>query len=142
MFVDKRLAANRENWNDRTIIHLGSRFYDFERWLCEQPGPRRREVDALGDVTGLRLVHLQCHFGLDTLAWARAGALVTGLDFSPNAIAAANNIAERAGLGDRAEFVCAEVFQALNALRHARFDIVYVSLGALSWLPDVDRWAE
>jgi len=140
--VDERLAANRENWDDRTIIHLGSHFYDVERWLREQRGPRPREVAALGDVAGLRLVHLQCHFGLDTLAWARAGALVTGLDFSPNAIAAAKNIAERSGLGDRAEFVCAEVYQALDALRHARFDIVYVSLGALCWLPDVDRWAE
>ncbi|MGO9874553.1 MAG: class I SAM-dependent methyltransferase [Acidimicrobiia bacterium] len=140
--MDERLAANRENWNDRTIIHLGSQFYDVDRWLREQRGPRPREVHALGDVNGLRLVHLQCHFGLDTLAWARAGALVTGLDFSPQAIAAAKDIAERAGLGDRAEFVCAEVYQALDALRHAKFDIVYVSLGALCWLPDVDRWAE
>jgi SAM-dependent methyltransferase len=142
MIMDQRMAANRENWNDRTAIHLGSAFYDVDRWLREQRGPRPRELEALGDVTGLRLVHLQCHFGLDTLAWARAGALVTGLDFSPPAIAAATDIAERAGLGDRAEFVCAEVYEAIEATGYATFDIVYVSLGALCWLSDVDRWAE
>jgi hypothetical protein len=75
-------ASNRANWDERTTIHLGSRFYDVEGWLRDGRGPRRREVEALGDVTGLHLLHLQCHFGLDTLAWARAGAQVTGLDFS------------------------------------------------------------
>jgi SAM-dependent methyltransferase len=140
--VDEHLAANRENWNDRTAIHLRSHFYDVEGWLRAAPGPDPRERDALGDVTGLRLVHLQCHFGLDTLAWARAGARVTGLDFSPSAIAAARDIAQRAGLADRADFVCANVYDALDALGRTTFDIVYISLGALCWLPSVDRWAE
>jgi SAM-dependent methyltransferase len=92
-------------------------------------------------VSGLRLLHLQCHFGLDTLAWARAGARVTGLDFAPSAVAAARDIAQRAGLAERAEFVCADVYDAVGALGHAEFDIVYVSLGALCWLPSVERWA-
>ncbi len=87
-------------------------------------------------------MHLQCHFGLDTLAWARAGAQVTGLDFSPVAIDAARDIARRAGLADRAEFVCANAYDAIDALGPTRFDVVYVSLGALCWLPSVDRWAE
>ena len=95
----------------------------------------------LGDVAGLRLLHLQCHFGLDTLAWARAGAHVTGLDFSPAAIDAAREIALRAGLSDRSEFVCSDVYDATTALDHATFDVVYVSLGALCWLPNIDRWA-
>jgi 2-polyprenyl-3-methyl-5-hydroxy-6-metoxy-1,4-benzoquinol methylase len=95
--MDPRVAQNRENWDDRTQIHLGSKFYDVERWLRDQPGPRAREIEALGDVSGLRLLHLQCHFGLDTLQWARAGATVTGLDFSPAAIEAARDIATRAG---------------------------------------------
>ena len=95
----------------------------------------------LGDVAGLRLLHLQCHFGLDTLAWARAGAHVTGLDFSPAAIDAAREIARRAGLSERSEFVCSDVYDATTALDHATFDVVYVSLGALCWLPSVDRWA-
>jgi SAM-dependent methyltransferase len=139
--MDKLLAQNRANWDDRTGIHLGSKFYDVERWLREEPGPRTREIAALGDVTGLRLLHLQCHFGLDTMQWARAGAVVTGLDFSPAAIEAARDIAKRAGLADRAEFVCSDVYRATSALADATFDIVYVSLGALCWLPSIDTWA-
>lgn len=134
-------AANRANWDERTAIHLRSRFYDVEQWLRDRPGPPRRETEALGEVTGLHLLHLQCHFGLDTLAWARAGAHVTGLDFARSAVAAARDIAERAGLSERAKFVCADVYDAVEALGHAQFDIVYVSLGALCWLPSVDRWA-
>ena len=110
--------------------------------MREERGPRPRELEWLGDVTDLRLVHLQCHFGLDTLAWARAGARVTGVDFSHVAIDAAQEIALRARLADRAEFVCSDVYDAVDALGGARFDVVYVSLGALCWLPSIDRWAE
>lgn len=138
---EERRAANRANWDERAAVHLRSRFYDVEGWLRDKPGPSRREAEALGDVAGLRLLHLQCHFGLDTLAWARAGARVTGLDFSPAAVAAARDIAERAGLAGRSDFVCADVYDAVEALGHAEFDIVYVSLGALCWLPSVERWA-
>ncbi len=136
------LAANRRNWDERVHVHLASRFYDVEGWLADRPGPRARELDALGDVDGLDLVHLQCHFGLDTLAWADAGARVTGLDFSPEAVRAAAHLADRAGLGDRAAFVCAEVYDAAEVLAPRTFDIVYVSLGALVWLPSVGRWAD
>jgi SAM-dependent methyltransferase len=139
--VDERLAANLASWNDRTGIHVESHFYDVEGWLRDERGPREREIEALGDVAGLRLLHLQCHFGLDTLAWARAGAGVTGLDFSPAAIAAARDIAARAGLTDRSRFVCANVYDAVDVLEAETFDIVYVSLGALCWLPSADRWA-
>jgi SAM-dependent methyltransferase len=139
---DDWLAANRANWDDRTPIHLESAFYDVEGWLAAGTRSHPWEADALGDVTGLRLVHLQCHFGKDTLDWARAGALVTGLDFSPAAITAARHLADRAGLADRARFVCADVLHAAEALDHETFDVVYVSLGALCWLPSVRRWAE
>lgn len=135
------IARNRANWDDRVPIHVASRFYDVERWLQDRPGPRRRELDALGDVAGLDVVHLQCHFGLDTLAFANAGATVTGLDFSSAAIAQARTLAERAGLVDRARFVEADVLRAAEALAPDQFDVVYVSLGALCWLPSVDRWA-
>lgn len=109
--------------------------------MRDERGPRPREVEVLGDVSGLRLLHLQCHFGLDSLAWARAGALVTGIDFSPAAVDAARDIADRAGLSDRATFVCGDVRDAVETLGDETFDIVYVSLGALCWLPSVDRWA-
>ena len=111
-------------------------------WLSRAPGPRPREVDALGDVAGLRLVHLQCHLGLETLQFAQAGARVTGLDFSPAAIRAAQDLAERSGLSDRARFVCADVYDAVGALEAQTFDVVYVSAGSLCWLPSVERWAE
>jgi SAM-dependent methyltransferase len=139
---DDRLLANRANWDDRVPIHAASRFYDVEGWLAEARGPREREVEALGDVAGLDLVHLQCHFGMDTLAFARAGAQVTGLDFSANAIAEARSLAERAGLADVSRFVEADVLDAAAALAPDTFDVVYVSLGALTWLPSVQRWAE
>jgi 2-polyprenyl-3-methyl-5-hydroxy-6-metoxy-1,4-benzoquinol methylase len=134
--------ANRRWWQAAVPVHLASDFYDVEGWLADGRGPRPREVEVLGDVAGLDLVHLQCHFGQDTLAWARAGATVTGLDFSEVAIAAARGLAERAGLADRADFVCAPVAEATSALGGRSFDVVYVSLGALCWLPSVDEWAE
>ena len=135
------LDANRSWWDASVPVHLASAFYDVEGWLAEGRGPRVREAKLLGDVSGLDLVHLQCHFGKDTLSWARAGATVTGLDFSPTAIEAARALAERAGLTDRADFVCAPVQEATTALGGRTFDIAYVSLGALCWLPSVEEWA-
>jgi SAM-dependent methyltransferase len=140
--LESKLAANRLSWDERVPIHATSRFYDVERWLEERAGPRPREVEALGDVAGLELVHLQCHFGLDTLAWADAGARVTGVDFSSAAVGAARDLAKRAGLADRSTFVCAEVYDAARILAPRSFDLVYVSLGALCWLPSVARWAD
>ena len=135
------LSANQANWDERVSTHLKSAFYDVEGWLRRCPGPEPRELAVLGDVAGQQFLHLQCHFGLDTLAWARAGAVVTGLDFSPAAIAAAQDLAQRAGLSERSRFVCADVYKASEALAGRVFDIVYVNLGALCWLPSVDSWA-
>jgi SAM-dependent methyltransferase len=140
--LETYFTANRLNWDNRTEVHLASSFYDVEGWLADRRGPDRREASLLGDVSDLRLVHLQCHFGLDTLGWARAGANVVGLDFSPAAVDAARDIAGRAALADKAEFVCANVLDAVQALGGRVFDIVYVSLGALCWLPSVEGWAE
>ena len=139
--MDPKLAANRANWDDRVDVHLASEFYDVEGWLAGSRDPRQWEAEAIGDVAGLDLVHLQCHFGLDTLMWAHVGANVTGVDFSGKAIAAATELAERAGLADRARFVEANVLLVSEALDGATFDLVYVSLGALCWLPSVDQWA-
>jgi SAM-dependent methyltransferase len=136
------LATNRANWDDRVPIHVASKFYDVEEWLRNRPGPRRSwERELLGDVDGLDVVHLQCHFGLDTLSLANAGARVTGVDFSGAAIAEARSLAVRAGLADRARFVEADVLDAAQALRGEQYDLAYVSLGALCWLPNVGQWA-
>jgi SAM-dependent methyltransferase len=91
-------------------------------------------------VAGKRLVHLQCHFGLDTLSWAREGASVVGLDFSQPAVATAQRLADELALDAR--FVASDVFEARQALERERFDVVYTGLGALNWLGDLDRWAE
>jgi SAM-dependent methyltransferase len=130
---------NREFWDERVPIHVPSAFYDVEGFLAGASALRSFELAELGDVEGLDLVHPQCHFGLDTLSWARQGARVTGLDFSAPAIEAARDLARRAGLP--AEFVHADVYDAAEALGDRRFDVVYTGLGAINWLPDVTRWA-
>ena len=139
--MDERLATNRANWDDRVPVHLSSNFYDVEGWLSSERLPLARERAILGDVTGKTLVHLQCHLGLETLQWARAGAIVTGVDFSPSAIEAAMSLRERTGLSSRSSFICCDVYDAHVALAGNVFDIVYVSIGSLGWLPDVGRWA-
>lgn len=136
------LAVNRANWDDRAAIHVASTFYDIEGWLRDEPGPLALERSALGDVEGLSLVHLQCHIGTDTLRWARVGATVTGVDFSAAAVKEATTLAERAGLTARARFLCANVYDSPEILGGERFDVVYVSLGSLCWLPSIERWAE
>ncbi len=138
--MDPRLVSNRRNWDSRVAVHANSRFYGVAGWLHNELGPPSREIEALGDLEGKTLVHLQCHFGMDTLSWARAGAIVTGVDFSRRAINEATSLAERAGLSDHSSFVYANVYDAARVLREQRFDVVYVSLGSLCWLPDVFAW--
>ena len=136
--VDWR-ALNRANWDDRVPVHLASSFYDLAGFRAGASSLRPFEVSEVGDVAGCRLVHLQCHIGLDTLSWARRGALVSGLDFSAPAIDAASSLA--ASLGLEATFVVSDVYDAVAALGGQRFDIVYTGIGALVWLPDIPRWA-
>jgi SAM-dependent methyltransferase len=131
--------ANRAMWDERVPIHVGSDFYDLDGFLAGASPLRPFELDEVGDVAGKRLVHLQCHFGLDTLDWARRGAQVVGLDFSGEAVAAARDVASRAGID--AEFVEANVYDAVTALGGRTFEIVYTGLGAIIWLPDIVRWA-
>jgi SAM-dependent methyltransferase len=139
--MDPRVVANRANWDDRVPVHVASSHYDVDGWLASRIGPRPEELEALGDVAGLDLVHLQCHFGMDTLAFARAGARVVGVDFSAVAIAEARSLADRAVLTERARFVEADVSRAADAVGGQTYDIVYVSLGALCWLPNITQWA-
>jgi SAM-dependent methyltransferase len=140
--MDNWLDANRANWEDRAVIHVTSKFYDIEGWLRAEPGPSPLERSALGDVEGLSLVHLQCHIGTDTLRFARVGATVTGIDFSAAAVREATTLAQRAGLADRSRFLCANVYDAPDVLGPQRFDVVYVSLGSLGWLPRIEEWAQ
>jgi SAM-dependent methyltransferase len=130
---------NRAFWDERVPIHTASEFYDVEGFKAGREPLEDFELADLGDVNGLSLVHLQCHFGLDTLSWARHGADVTGLDFSAPAIDAARRLA--VDIGVDAAFVCADVYDAPEVLGGRSFDIVYVNVGAINWLPDIRRWA-
>ncbi len=133
-------AANRELWDELTAIHERSAFYDVEGFLAGALSLTAPELDELGpSVPGKRLLHLQCHIGLDTLSWARLGATVTGVDFSGRAIALARRLAAQTGLP--ATFVESDLY-ALSAKLDERFDIVFTSWGAICWLPDLQRWAQ
>jgi len=133
-------ALNRANWDDRVPIHLASRTYDLAGFRAGREWLSPFELAEVGDVSGKRLVHLQCHIGLDVLSWARHGALASGLDFSAPAIEAARSLA--AELDIPASFVVSEVYDAVAAFAGQRFDIVYASGGSLVWLPDIPRWAK
>ena len=133
------IALNRAMWDEVVPIHVASEFYDVAGFKSGRVGVEAFELAEMGDVSGLELVHLQCHFGIDTLEWARRGAGVVGLDFSEAAVAAARRLA--ADMGIDAEFVAADVYRSVEALGHRTFDVVYTGLGALIWLPDLVRWA-
>ena len=135
------LAVNRANWDERVPLHVDSDFYDVPGFLAGADTLRPFEPAEIGPVAGKRLLHLQCHFGLDTLSLARHGAAVTGLDFSAPAIETARRLAVEIGADD-ARFVVADVYSAPQALAGERFDVVYTGIGALHWLPDLDQWAK
>jgi SAM-dependent methyltransferase len=139
MTLDPFRWANRSHWNDKAEFNLKT--WDVAAFLAD-PDKLTTIVKVdrheLGEVRGKSLIHLQCHFGLDTLSWARLGADVTGVDFAPGAIAAAIDLAERAGLPAR--FVETDVYRTA-AVVSERFDIVYTSGGVLCWLPDIREWA-
>ena len=138
------LDANRDNWNDRASAHATRTGvgYQVQRYIDDRQllsDVVKFDLDRLGPVAGLRTVHLQCHIGTDTLSLARLGARVTGLDFSPVALDEARTLV--AETGDDVDFVEADVYSALSVLEPHSFDLVYTGIGALCWLPSVDRWA-
>jgi SAM-dependent methyltransferase len=133
------MEVNRLQWDERAPLHVASEFYDVDSFRAGKSTLRTVEIEEVGDVADRDLLHLQCHFGLDTLSWARRGAHVTGLDFSEPAIEAARALAKDEGIA--AQFVCANVYDAVVALEGRSYDVVYTGIGALCWLPDIDRWA-
>ena len=132
--------SNRRLWDAWTAINAASEFYDVASFRDERRPIRLAdyELAEVGEVAGKRLLHLQCHFGLDTLSWARVGAVVTGADFSPEAIALARRLA--AELAIPATFIESDLYELPDRL-DGTFDVVYTSRGVLGWLPDVERWA-
>jgi SAM-dependent methyltransferase len=141
---EKELRENRQLWEEWTPVNVGSAFYDAQRFRADPTDVRIADWQQaeVGDVTGKTLLHLQCHFGLDTLSWLRLGAArVTGVDFSPAAIAAARQLAAQVGLSERARFVESNIYDLPGPLAGERFDVVYTGCGALGWLPDLAPWA-
>lgn len=140
--VTEYLDVNRANWDDRVAAHVASADYAVRRFVDDPgfiSGVVRFDVPLLGDVRGLRGVHLQCHIGTDTVSLARLGASMTGLDFSAPAVAAAAELA--AATGADARFVQSDVYAAADVLPAGSFDVVYTGIGALCWLPDIRGWA-
>ena len=137
--LEASFAANQRLWDAWTAVHAEGEFYDVAGFREGGVRVRPYEIEALGDVTGKTLLHLQCHFGLDTLSWARLGAIVTGVDFSPASIRVARELAADIGVTD-ARFVESNVYQ-LPVRLGDEFDIVYTSRGVLGWLPDIRGWA-
>jgi len=140
--LQEQFAANRANWDEAVGIHLAAKSYDLTALRSGRGQLHPIEEAEVGPVGGKRVLHLQCHFGRDTLILAQRGAEVVGLDFSEAAIVAARRLAEEIGLAARSRFVLANVYEASKSIPEpASFDLVYVTWGALCWLPDIGAWA-
>jgi SAM-dependent methyltransferase len=137
--VDRYLASNQSLWDEWAELHAQGDWYDLDSVRRGADKLRMYEVEEVGDVSGLTMLHLQCQIGTDSIAWARRGAKVTGVDFSPRAVEIANSLAKE--LGVDATFVCSDVMRLPEKLA-GTWDVVYTSRGVLGWLPDLAAWAE
>jgi len=135
--------VNRANWDERVGVHLGPRGYDLSDLRAGHRRLNAIEEAELPPVAGKRVLHLQCHFGADSLTLAQRGAEMVGLDFSGLAVDAARVLAGELGLADRARFVQADVYDTLQVIAGLHsFDMVFVTWGAITWLPDIERWTQ
>ncbi|MDX2359287.1 MAG: class I SAM-dependent methyltransferase [Crocinitomicaceae bacterium] len=129
---------NKESWNERTKAHVKSAFYDNDNFIKGKNSLNSIELEMLGDLEGKSVLHLQCHFGQDTISLTRLGATATGVDLSDEAINTAQELAQKTN--SDATFVCCDIYDLPNHLE-GQFDIVFTSYGTIGWLPDMDRWA-
>jgi len=132
------IKVNKKSWDKRAEWHVKSDFYNMDGFMKGETSLREIELELLGDIKGKSVLHLQCHFGQDTLSLERLGAVTTGVDFSAKAIDEANNITKELGLKSR--FVCSDIYE-LPKVMDEQFDIVFTSYGTIGWLPDIDKWA-
>lgn len=132
------LAVNKESWNQRTKVHIQSDFYAVEAFKQGKNSLNEIELQLLPDLKGKKVLHLQCHFGQDSIALARMGAVVTGVDLSDEAIKEAKLLAE--ACGENVSFICCDVYDLPNHLTDT-FDFIFTSYGVIGWLPDTDKWA-
>lgn len=137
--MENYLEINRHAWNSKVDTHLQSDFYFLEEFVAGKTSLNSIELSLLGDVSGKDILHLQCHFGQDSIALSRLGANVTGMDLSDKAITAAKALAMRCGTDT--QFINSDVYDLPNVLDQ-KFDIVYASYGTIGWLPDLEKWAQ
>ena len=133
MGSEQYFEANRKHWDEVVPIHVASGLYDVASFKAGASRLKPVEREELTGVRGKGLLHIQCHFGLDTLSWAREGAVVTGIDFSEPALEAARSLAEECGV--EARFIQSDVYSLPEKLAE-QFDIVFTSYGAICWLPE------
>lgn len=133
------IEINRQSWNNRIASHLTSEFYNLEGFLKGKSSLNAIELNLLGDIKGKTILHLQCHFGLDTISLSRLGAKVTGVDLSDKAIENARKIAK--DTQTNTTFICCDIYD-LPSYLNEKFDIVYTSYGTIGWLPDLNKWAK
>ena len=137
------LKINKLNWDERADIHVQDEndWYGIQRFLCGESVLNPIEKAGLGDVSGLKVLHLQCHFGLDTLSMARDAREVVGVDLSTTALGHARDLAEKSGLSDKVTFIESDAL-TVGPLLDTDFDVAFASWGATCWLPDIYKWAE
>lgn len=133
------IEINKHSWNNRIDTHLNSEFYNLEGFLKGETSLNPIELEILGDIKGKTILHLQCHFGQDTISLSRLGAEVTGVDLSDKAIENAKRIAKETS--STAQFICCDLYDLENHLDQ-QFDIVFTSYGTIGWLPDLDKWGK
>lgn len=133
------IEINRTSWNNKVDIHLNSEFYNLEAFMSGKNSLKQIELNLLGDIKGKSILHLQCHFGQDSISLSRLGANVTGIDLSDKAIESATKIAK--DTGSNTKFICCNVYD-LPSYLDEKFDIVFTSYGTIGWLPDLNKWAK
>ena len=132
------IRINKDSWNKKTAIHLNSDFYDNGNFIKGKSSLNEIELNLLGDIKGKSILHLQCHFGQDTISLNRLGAETTGIDLSDKAIETAKDLAQQTT--SKAAFICCNIYDLPQHLNQ-QFDIVYTSYGTIGWIPDLDKWA-
>lgn len=133
------IEINRKSWNNKTQVHLKSQFYDLDGFLNGKTSLNDIELKLLGEIKGKSILHLQCHFGQDTISLSRLGADVIGVDLSDKAIESAKKIAQ--DTNSNAKFICCDLYDLPNHL-NKKFDFVFTSYGTIGWLPNLDQWAK
>lgn len=139
MDTEKYKDVNKLTWNNKVDVHIASEFYNVSEFLKGKNSIPEIDLALLGEIKGKNILHLQCHFGQDTLSLARLGAKCTGIDLSEKAIDKAREFNKKLGLDSK--FICCDIYDTPDHIEE-KFDIVYTSYGTIGWFPDLDKWAK